>query len=114
MEETWVSAAGSMGLYEVSDAGRVRNSKTGKVLSQSNRRGYMRVNLYYKGWSKMVRVHRLVLQSFRPRGCGDGPECDHINGVPGDNRLSNLRWATRQQNRRKIHERKNHNRSSKY
>ncbi len=42
-------------------------------------------------------VHTLVLEAFagqKPDGC----ECLHINGDASDNRLSNLRWGTRDEN----------------
>lgn len=42
-------------------------------------------------------AHRLVLQAFRGP-CPEGQECLHIDGDPGNNRLSNLRWGTPKEN----------------
>lgn len=42
------------------------------------------------------RVHRLVA-SFIPNP-NNYPEVDHINRDPSDNRISNLRWVTREMN----------------
>lgn len=49
--------------------------------------------------NKPMLLHRLVMLTFK----GESPErdkilVDHINRKRSDNRLSNLRWATRQQN----------------
>lgn len=38
-------------------------------------------------------VHRLVLEAF-VGPCPPGMEACHWNGIPGDNRLHNLRWDT--------------------
>ena len=49
--------------------------------------------------NKAMLLHRLVMLAFEGQ-CTD-PEkkmVDHINGKRSDNRLSNLRWATAQQN----------------
>jgi hypothetical protein len=42
-------------------------------------------------------VHRLVGQAFIPNP-ENKPEVDHINRIRHDNRLENLRWATREEN----------------
>jgi len=39
-------------------------------------------------------VHRLVLLAFKGPPPRSGMEGAHNNGVPGDNRLENLRWDT--------------------
>lgn len=102
MEERWLPIDGHPD-YEVSDLGRVRSWKNGKwgrrpaprLLMQSlTRSGYLRVNLD----NSVVRfIHQLVLEAFiGPRPAGT--ECAHGNGDPLDNHLSNLRWATPQEN----------------
>jgi hypothetical protein len=48
-----------------------------------------------KGNSKQV--HQLVLLAFRGP-CPPGKESRHMNDIPGDNRLTNLRYGTRRQN----------------
>lgn len=100
--ERWRSIEGHPD-YEVSDLGRVRSWKNGKwgrretprLLMQSlSRNGYLRVNL---DTSTVRLIHQLVLEAFvglRP----PGTQCAHGNGDPLDNHLSNLRWATPEEN----------------
>ena len=48
---------------------------------------------------KKISIAHTVLETFigpRPHGL----ECDHINRIPHDNRLENLRWVTRSENMR--------------
>lgn len=62
-----------------------------------NGAGYPHVNLTRNGRQHGRAVHRLVLEAF----VGPRPpdlECCHGNGIPSDNRLSNLRWDTNQSN----------------
>lgn len=82
----------SGGLYEISE----------KTLAN----GYKEIGLYYKN-SKgkkcrvSAKVHRLVLEAFRP----DRPdadldkwECNHKDGDKTNNHLDNLEWVTHAQN----------------
>lgn len=83
--------------YTVSDDGQVMG-KRGRLLSPCvAHSGHLRVNLYTKGRSQAMFVHRLVLLAFKgPRP--DGQYCRHLNGVPTDNRLANLAWGTKSEN----------------
>lgn len=100
MEENWLPVVGCNGHYAVSDAGRVRNTRTGRLLKLSSRRsprnGYVTVRVtVYDGLGKArtAPVSNLVLEAFvgpRPSGF----ECCHRNCDSSDNNLSNLRWDT--------------------
>ena len=57
---------------------------------------------------KAYRVHRLICSAFNGKP-HKGYDVDHINGDKADNRLENLRWASRSQNLRG--HRKSHGRS---
>ena len=77
---------------KVSSWGRVK--RRGKLTNLGkDRDGYQRITL--KG--KSYRLHRVILNAFEP--CpGDDYVIDHINNVHDDNRISNLRWTTVQEN----------------
>lgn len=110
MSEQWKDIPGYEGRYQVSDHGRVL-SVARKVLQRradGNRHrsvpervltpfpekdGYLCVSLA----SQPKRIHTLVLLAFvGPRPVG--AEVAHGNGRKTDNRLSNLRYATQQEN----------------
>lgn len=96
MPENWRQIKGWP--YEVSDQGRVRRQETGRLLKPwPVRNGYLRIALSRWPGHEHYRVHRLVLEAF-VGPCPPGHEAAHANGDPRDNRLSNLRWATRMDN----------------
>jgi hypothetical protein len=96
--EIWKPIPGFEGRYEVSDQGRVQSfcrDLQGKFLRPGRMpAGHVSVAL---GRGNSQCVHKLVLLAF----VGEAParhECLHINGIPNDNRLVNLRWGTRSEN----------------
>lgn len=107
--EVWKAVHGFEGLYEVSNAGRVRSLDrivNSKRRSRQKRKGrilrpgkahYLNVNLVDGDRRMGTKVHILVLLSFvgpRPAGM----EVCHINGNPYDNRLENLKYGTPKEN----------------
>lgn len=99
------------GLYEVSSLGRVRSLNyrhTGKtkVLKQHIQEGedgnmFYKVALSKDGRTIHLITHRLILSSFKPNDYFLNAFVDHIvcrTSVCCDNRLTNLRWVTKQQN----------------
>lgn len=82
--------------YSVSDMGRVRNDRTGKMLKGCTKvNGYQQVNLY--PGQKMVSVHRLVALAFIPNP-DNLPQVNHKSEDKTDNRASNLEWCSAQYN----------------
>ena len=108
--ETWKDVLGYVGLYQVSDLGRIRsldrecNSKNGSKQKKKGRiltqevtiHGYCRVRLFdASGNAKHYAVHRLVMNAFV--GILD-EDINHINEIKTDNRLINLEYCTRKYN----------------
>ena len=99
--EVWRPIEDSNG-YEVSNLGRVKSPdskyRCGRVLMPypKGKWGHVRVKLGRKGVE--VGVHRLVAIAFlgRPE---KGQEVRHLNGLPADNRASNLKWGTSKENK---------------
>lgn len=84
--------------YEVSSDGRVRNTKTGRVLRSSmNKDGYQYVGLCLNGNRKNHKIHRLVASIFIPNP-KNKPDVNHINGNKADNRIENLEWVNASEN----------------
>ena len=84
--------------YAVSSFGRVKNTKTGRILKGRNVCGYLQVVLCEDGLAKKsYLVHRLVACAFI-----DNPDdklcVDHKNNDRTNNHISNLRFATSKEN----------------
>lgn len=110
--EIWKPVVGYEGIYEVSTLGRVYSIKrqitkrNGAVATVGGRilkgilgkSGHRSVTLArLNGETTRKYVHRLVLETF-VGPCPEGMEACHWNDIPDDNRLSNLRWASRTDN----------------
>ncbi len=109
--ENWKDILGFEGRYQVSDLGRVRSLDRyvrlvakgvetsrlakGKILRPGKMKsGHVSVAL---GKGNSCLVHKLVMEVFKgpcPKGC----EVLHLNHVPNDNRLENLKYGTRSEN----------------
>lgn len=99
MEEVWKDIKGYEGLYQVSNMGRIRNSK-GCIMKQAiNEKGYMRIRLCKDGKKSHLRIHRLVADAFIPNP-DNKEEVNHISCMKSDNRVSNLEWVSSEENHR--------------
>ena len=118
MKEQWKAIAGYDGEYLVSNYGRVMSAKCSPVkvrfdensftvtkeykpkmmtLSLNEGTGYLQVHLRKKDVSRQEQVHRLVAMAFLPNP-SKKPHVDHIDMDKTNNRVSNLRWCTNQEN----------------
>ena len=98
MQEQWKPIKGYEGLYEVSNLGRIKSLRSGRLMSLCpNSRKYLGAHLTKDGKSETVHIHRIVAEVFCERPEGKNV-VDHINGNKNDNRASNLRWTTQKEN----------------
>ncbi|OXS79212.1 NUMOD4 domain-containing protein [Domibacillus enclensis] len=99
MEEQWKVLKYNPN-YVVSNLGRVRNNKSGRILSnRPDNKGYCRISINVDGKYKDFKIHRLVAENFilndKPH---EKTEINHIDGVKSNNSFLNLEWITPSQN----------------
>ena len=97
--EEWAAIDGYKN-YQVSWWGRVRSTKTGRILKpQPSGPGYLFVQLY-KNWKATIHyIHQLVAREWvinpEEKRC-----VDHVDGSRTNNNWENLRYATHSENSR--------------
>lgn len=89
--------------YEVSSNGRVRNTKTMKILHPGiKNNGYEVVILSNKNGQKTKLVHRLVADAFYD-GNHENYVVDHLDGNKTNNFIANLEYCTSGENNRRAY-----------
>ena len=99
--EIWKDIFGYDGMYQVSNLGRVRSLKFGKVRvlrPGTNSAGYLIVILCKDGNRKYFLVHRLVAQAFIPNDDESKTQINHRNEDKAENKVSNLEWCSAKYN----------------
>lgn len=101
MTELWKDIMDFFGLYEISDAGRVRNKISGRLLSLNSldKDGYVQITLYKNKIPYKRKVHRLVVQGFINK-IEFGFEVNHKNAIKHCNHRWNLEIVTSSQNKK--------------
>ena len=122
MTENW-RAIPDFEEYEISDLGRVRRRVDGRLSPKGRVKtlviapnGYASVSLHTKGKTYRKSVHVLVCTVFNGAAPVADMEVAHNDGSRSNNAATNLRWATKSDNRqdKKIHGRKNGPRGSEH
>lgn len=84
--------------YSVSDFGRIRNDKTGRIMkTPCGKNGYPRVNLYDDMKASSKSVHRFVAETFIPN-TENKEQINHIDGNKMNNNVTNLEWVSPSEN----------------
>lgn len=92
--------------YYINKEGKVINKLRNKeVKGRDNGRGYVDFILYKEGKRIHKFRHVLLMETFKPTD-KPGMTVDHINGVPGDDRLDNLEYVEIKENIRRYHKNK--------
>ena len=97
MEEIWKIMKEHKN-YEVSNCGKVKNKKTGRILKTTkNNKGYERFIVYINKKPSIFYMHRVVANNFI-----DNPnnyeQINHKNEDKLDNRVENLEWCNNKYN----------------
>ena len=96
----WKAVAGTNGMIEVSDDGKMRSLLSGspRVLKSSkDSKGYHRINITLNREKKGFKIHREVAKAFIPNPC-NLPQVNHKDGNKDNNNASNLEWMTNKEN----------------
>ena len=95
--ETFVEIEGFEN-YEVSNLGKVRNIKSGRMLKPHlNHNGYLRLWLYENNKRKHLFLHKIIATAFIDNP-GKKPQVNHIDENKLNNDLNNLEWCTVREN----------------
>lgn len=103
----FVDVPGYEGLYAISENGQVYSYGKnafwkGRLLKTNSLfKGYVKIPIITKeGKTRTESIHRMLMNTFKPREGSELLQVNHINGIRTDNRLDNLEWCTAKENAR--------------
>ena len=100
--EEWRTVAGTDGMLEVSNLGRVRSLLRGEpyiLKTQKDKKGYHRLRITIHRQKMCFKVHRIVAQAFIDNP-DNLPQVNHIDGNKDNNAVDNLEWISNRDNAR--------------
>jgi hypothetical protein len=87
--------------YAVSSHGRVasfkNNFEEGKIISGTMNNGYLSLKVKPDGKDLQMMIHRLAAEAFIKRKSNKHVFVIHLNFNKTDNRVTNLRWTTKEE-----------------
>ena len=101
--DKWKDIKGYESLYQVSNNGKVRNKKTGKILKAGISGGYYMVALSKNNRAHSYTVHKLVMENHN-RNPREDEVINHIDSNKLNNNIDNLEYVTQKENVRKAWE----------
>lgn len=94
--EIWKDIEGCSN-HQVSSMGRIYVKSTNMIVYGHLAHGYRRVSIQDDAGNKhQYTIHKLVAQAFVPNP-DNKPQVDHIDSNPLNNKASNLRWVTQEE-----------------
>lgn len=92
---TYYYYKGQATTYQVSDTGKVRNIKTGRILNGTiDQDGYIKIHIT-KPENKVLFVHRMVAETYLINDSPEEKKCvNHKDGNKQNNSIGNLEWCT--------------------
>lgn len=94
MNEIWKDIKGYEGLYQISNLGRIKIIKNGKIKKMSSiPKGYLRTGLTKNKKTKYYYPHRLVAEAFI-ENYANLPCVNHKDNNPKNNKVDNLEWCS--------------------
>ena len=106
--EIWKNVIGYEEIYQVSNLGRIKRIGKNHLCNfkyqgdyylkpLDNGKGYLRIKLSNKGFSKRVMLHRIIAEAFIPNP-NNKKVINHINCDKKNNSIENLEWCTQSEN----------------
>lgn len=87
--------------YRIDTKGNIWTPFRGwSLMSQmTNKQGYKEIFLYTENYGrKSFKIHRLVMETFKPIKNSSELQVNHIDGNKSNNDINNLEWCTRSEN----------------